>query len=711
MQEDIQYSSALQDFRQARRKAALEQIMAFLTGGSADLLSYEEVRKKLKVTGSSGHKLKEIPLDAIIGSVGRYTDFTRNFLPKSDSDESRWAKVQAAVTRPGGVPPIEVYQIGEAYFVLDGNHRVSVARQLGATQIEAYVTEVRTKVPLSRDVQPEDLNLKAEYAAFLGRTHLDELRPAADVSMTFSGKYPELEEHIEKHRYFMGLAQQRKIPYAEAVGAWYDDVYLPLVRVIQERGILRDFPERTVTDLYLWISRFREYGRPVRPPDTETYLDEIQTESSLSSRSHLEELMITAEYADFLAQTHLDELRPQADLQVTIPGRYQILEEHIEVHRYFMGLERKREIPYEEAVTHWYDHVYLPLEHIIREQGILRDFPERTATDLYLWILEHQGELEKQLGWKISPERAAVDLATRFSPKMGRRLARIGEKILDAITPDEFEAGPEPGEWRKEYLVTRRNDCLFTSILVPVSGKKQGWCALDQAILLGQLKGAQVYGLHVVSSAKQKDSKRTLAVKAEFEQRCKAAGVQGEFAIDVGETADKICERAFWADLVIVNLAHPPRPQPTKKLKSGFRALIHRCSRPILAVPKSAMKMKRAVVAYDGSPKADEALFVSTYLAGCWNTSLFVVTVTEIGRTTSEPLSLAKSYLQKHGVKATFIEGLESVGEAILNIVQVYQGDLIIMGGYGRGPVLEIVLGSSVDHVLRETEVPVLICR
>ncbi|NIU60739.1 MAG: universal stress protein, partial [Pseudomonas stutzeri] len=189
--------------------------------------------------------------------MGRYNDFTRSFLPRQDSDQERWAKVHVAATGLVGLPPIEVYQIGEAYFVLDGNHRVSVARQLGATHIQAYVTEVRTRVPLSPDVQPDDLILKAEYADFLEHTCLDEIRPEADLSVTAPGQYRVLEEHIEVHRYFMGLEQEREIPYEEAVGHWYDEVYLPVVQVIRERGILRDFPGRTETDLYLWLSEHR----------------------------------------------------------------------------------------------------------------------------------------------------------------------------------------------------------------------------------------------------------------------------------------------------------------------------------------------------------------------------------------------------------------------------------------------------------------------
>ncbi len=574
----LSFSSAVRDFHRARRKAALQAIMARLTGKSADLLSYEDVRQKLKARGAASWGLRDIPLDAIVGSVGRYADFTRSFLPRQDSDAERWARVKVAVTDWGGLPPIKVYQIGEAYFVLDGNHRVSVARQVGATHIQAYVTEVRTKVPLSPDAQPDDLILKAEYA-------------------------------------------------------------------------------------------------------------------------------------DFLERTHLNELRPQADLSVTAPGQYQVLEEHIEVHRYFMGLEQEREIPYQEAVGHWYDEVYWPVVQVIRERGILRDFPGRTETDLYLWVSEHHAELEQELGWEIRPEEAAADLAARFSPRRQRVVARVSEKLLDAVTPDELEAGPRPGQWRKERLATRQHDRLFADILVAVNGEEAGWYALEQALEVARREGARLHGLHVVPSEKQRNSEAAQAVQAEFNRRCEEAGVPGRLALEIGKVPRRICERARWNDLVVLSLSYPPAPQPIARLGSGLSTLLRRCPRPVLAVPESSSHLARVLLAYDGSPKADEALFVATYLSGRWNIPLTVVTVIEMGRTTSDTLARAQKYLETHGVQAAFVKESGPVAEAILKTAEEHQSDLIVMGGYGFRPVLEVVVGSAVDQILRASRRPVLICR
>ena len=89
------YSSAVLDFRDARRRAALQDVLARVRGRPSDLLSFEETKKALKGQSAVYRGLQEIALDEIIGSVGRYRDFTRSFLPRRESDELRWARVKA----------------------------------------------------------------------------------------------------------------------------------------------------------------------------------------------------------------------------------------------------------------------------------------------------------------------------------------------------------------------------------------------------------------------------------------------------------------------------------------------------------------------------------------------------------------------------------------------------------------------------------------
>ncbi|MBK8046478.1 MAG: transcriptional regulator [Anaerolineales bacterium] len=205
-----------------------------------------------------------VPLEKIVGSVGRYHDFTRTFLPRSAVNAERWARVDAILNSMEGYPPIELYKIGDVYFVRDGNHRISVARANGLSEIEAYVTEIDTDVDLTQDdFERDQWIIKIERSEFEAQTHLDELRPDNNVVLTEPGRYKILLRHVEVHRYFRNLDLERaggdwRLSWEEAVCSWYDNVYLPVVEEIRQRDLLEDFPSRTEADLYLWIVYHRE---------------------------------------------------------------------------------------------------------------------------------------------------------------------------------------------------------------------------------------------------------------------------------------------------------------------------------------------------------------------------------------------------------------------------------------------------------------------
>ena len=230
------------------------------------------MRGKLGVRGQVYRGVRAVPVDKIIGSVGRYRDFDRVFLPTQDRTADRWRSIACAYYDEVGLPPVKLYKIGDAYFVLDGNHRVSVAREQGIEFVDAEVIEARARVPVTADLDADVLEIKGEYVRFLERTRLDELRSGQRLEFTIGGGYERLLEHIAVHRYFLGLEQQCFIPEDEAVGDWYDHVYLPLVRIIREKDILADFPGRTEADLYLWIMDHQHYLREQFGPGVQTEL-------------------------------------------------------------------------------------------------------------------------------------------------------------------------------------------------------------------------------------------------------------------------------------------------------------------------------------------------------------------------------------------------------------------------------------------------------
>lgn len=241
------------DFDTAYRKGFWRSVIHWFTQDNNSLLPFDEVRRKLPIKGQHYIGMREIPLDQVVGSVGRYHDFDRAFLPRQTRTKNRWMSVDRAHLQDLNLPPIEVYKIGSTYFVKDGNHRVSVAREKKQVFIDAEVIELDVSVPIDPNIDINDLIKKKEQAEFLDRTHIKDLRPDAEITLTVPGGYSNLIEHIKVHRWFMGEHLQSEVPWENAVVDWYDKVYCPLVTIIQENKILKKFPERTDTDLYLWI--------------------------------------------------------------------------------------------------------------------------------------------------------------------------------------------------------------------------------------------------------------------------------------------------------------------------------------------------------------------------------------------------------------------------------------------------------------------------
>ena len=246
-------------FEDARRREWLAALRDALSRSPHELLGLEEVRNRLQIRGQRHLGLMTVPLDKIIGSEGRYADFDRHFLPRSDHVRDRWMNVDRANQLYIDLPPVDLYKIGDVYFVRDGNHRVSVARQQGQREIDANVDELFTDVPVDASLTSDELLIKEEYADFLEWTKLHQLRPQQRIEFSEQGGYLELVRHINGHRYFMGQELQRPIESDEAVVGWYDTVYMPVVHCIRQHDTLRHFPGRTEADLYRWVMEHRWY--------------------------------------------------------------------------------------------------------------------------------------------------------------------------------------------------------------------------------------------------------------------------------------------------------------------------------------------------------------------------------------------------------------------------------------------------------------------
>lgn len=269
------------DFSRARLKSFLNRVRSLFSGTPYRLLSYDEVKASLHLGGPIYRGIQTVPVRQIVGSLNRYDEFDRAFKPVDDHLAERWQNIDYAFYKAIGLPPILLYKVGEVYFVVDGHHRVSVAREQGQLEIDAEVREVSSKVNITPDLRAEDLSILGEKVRFLERTRLDHLRPDSRVRLTLSGGFERILEHIAVHRYFMGLDLKRDITEEEAVTHWFDDVYMPIIEVIRGSKVLSEFPGRTEADLYVWVLDHQRYlaqaeGQKLeRPADAaREYLDD-----------------------------------------------------------------------------------------------------------------------------------------------------------------------------------------------------------------------------------------------------------------------------------------------------------------------------------------------------------------------------------------------------------------------------------------------------
>jgi hypothetical protein len=246
------------------------------------LLPLKDVMRAARMDGQVDRGVREIPVERIRGSENRSADFDASFHPLGRHLRDRWTRLYTLIQQGREMPPIDVYEVGELYFVRDGHHRVSVARRLGWETIRAHVVEVRTRAPLDAEVDSRDLLGVAEYASFLERTHLDRVRPEARLRCSSLGRYDVIYEHILGHRYFLSAQQERQVSVSEAAASWYDSVYRPVMAVAERHELAAQLPGWTETDVYLELTKLwldlDEEGQPAGPDNAaEALLSDPET--------------------------------------------------------------------------------------------------------------------------------------------------------------------------------------------------------------------------------------------------------------------------------------------------------------------------------------------------------------------------------------------------------------------------------------------------
>lgn len=252
-------NTATQEIEEAKRQALLNNILATLRGEDNHLIPFEWVRF-LNPRGEHYIGTQTILVDQIIGSVDRYDEFDQHFLPLTHHLDERWVAIRKAQIEGKELPAIQVYKVGDGYFVKDGNHRVSVAKSTHQKYIDAEVIELDVNITPQPGESLKDMIIRSERVEFYKHTRLDELRPEhAEIDFSTPGRYDILLEHIRTRQYYLGIQEQRDISWDEAVISWYDKLYWHVVRNLRRHNVMTKFPGRTEADMYLWVMDHRYF--------------------------------------------------------------------------------------------------------------------------------------------------------------------------------------------------------------------------------------------------------------------------------------------------------------------------------------------------------------------------------------------------------------------------------------------------------------------
>ncbi len=245
-------NKARADFEKARHKALFHDVVSLITQKENSLFAFDEVKHLLSPYGAVYRGIQSVPVDKIVGSEGRYRDFDRHFLPKEDFTRDRWESIDVAHYQNVELPPVILYKIGDFYFVKDGNHRVSVAKEKGIEFIDAEVIELITKAPIEK-IDEKELLIAESYNYFLEKTGFDRVYPDEKIKLTNPWSYVVLIDHINTYRYFLSQRKGKEVSMEEAIRDWYENLFKKVVEIIKKHNVLKHFPGRTEADLYIWI--------------------------------------------------------------------------------------------------------------------------------------------------------------------------------------------------------------------------------------------------------------------------------------------------------------------------------------------------------------------------------------------------------------------------------------------------------------------------
>ena len=432
----------------------------------------------------------------------------------------------------------------------------------------------------------------------------------------------------------------------------------------------------------------------------EAYVTEIKTKVPISSNLTSDELILKTAYVNFLEDTQIDHFLPGVDFSLHLVENYPLLKEHITVHQYYMGIENKRPVSFEEAALHWFDTIYSQVITIIESSGLHHAFRDLTLTDLYLWLLDQQNTLQEDLGIDVRPENVLDYAADKEGIQPGSGWSTAEEQILQVLLRTEDQP-------QNPY-----QDCLFQHVTVALSDEDPDWIALEQAIMVNRCPGGAIRGVHVASAAKQEPDKEVDACQQRFDRRLAEVGMNGKFFLRQGEPASALLEFSLLSDLLVLKLSHPPATSLVERISHGIITILQQSRRPVLFVKETPLQVSSILLPFDGGQRSKEALFIAAYYAARYGSQLNLLMVTRGSEKDEVNRYYAQTYLEKLGVKAEFYQGdAESFTKDVVSLAETLRVSTLILGGYENTSILDRVFSQSIDEILSQVTIPVMICQ
>ncbi len=353
-----------------------------------NLINFEEEYNKEKPDISFERGITEVPLSDITGSVGRYRDFENSELLKDPDSNKRMEDLELILKTKGEFEPVELYKLKDNYYILDGHHRCRIARENGLEKIKARVIEY---------LPPKN---SFENILTWERSRFERMTGLSDIKLTELYQYEKLLDQIREHKHYKSEEKDNEVPFSDAAKDWHDTVYLPITKKICGEKLMEQFPERTIADLYTFVSDYKWNKSEKRGHDIgfENAISELKGKEFLTVADFFK-LNLPSRHTKrmkvFNIKTGLNKIFLSKDYS------YTLLLKQIMEHKYFMGLKSEQEISLQEAARDWYNEVYKPVTILISKENLPLGFASKTTGDIYLMLTEKKWLESEKKGYDV----------------------------------------------------------------------------------------------------------------------------------------------------------------------------------------------------------------------------------------------------------------------------------------------------------------------